>query len=343
MHADAAAQTGSAADADDTRRLVGDDPPIGDYAALGDGRTAALVSRSGSIDWLCLPHFGSAALFAALLDRVRGGHFAVRPTAEFRATRRYVGDTNVLETRFETSTGTVLVTDSLILPSARDELRPRTELLRSVRGVEGAVEVAIEYEPRGDFGRARGRIENRGELGWVYTFAGEVCFLRSEVDFERRGAEGLGTRRTVAAGDRFFVSLAYTRHDIAVVPALGEAAARRLEDTRRAWQDWADACSVEGEYRDAIVRSALVLKLLHFDLSGLPLLLAPGRGAHVSRVHGSGPHPRGGVLPRLAAAHDARELAAAARSLRRVRQSEHRRDGSHAPCRLPRLEARAHG
>jgi len=247
---------------------AGGNPPIGDYAAIGDGRTAALVSRSGSIDWLCLPHFGSPPLFAALVDRARGGHFALRPSDEFRATRRYVGDTNVLETRFETSTGSILVTDALILPRTRGELGPRAELLRSVRGVDGAVDIEIGFEPRPDFGRVRGRIEDRGGLGYAYAFKGDVVFLRSELGFERRGHEGLAARHTVTAGERLCVSLAYTRRDIAIVPPLGEAARRRLTDTLDWWQSWADACSVDGPYRDAIVRSALVLKLLHFELSG---------------------------------------------------------------------------
>jgi GH15 family glucan-1,4-alpha-glucosidase len=243
-------------------------PPIGDYAAIGDGRTVALVSREGSVDWLCLPHFGSSALFAALVDRARGGHFALRPRAPFRATRRYLGDTNVLETRFETGAGSVLVTDCLVLPRTRDELRPRAELLRIVRGLEGAVEMTIEYEPRGDFGRAHGRLEHRGPLGWAYLFKGEAAFLQGDTDFERRGEEGLAAQPCVAAGQQLTVSLAYTRRDIAVVPPLGETAAQRVEDTRKRWQRWADGCNADGEYRDAIVRSALVLKLLHFELSG---------------------------------------------------------------------------
>jgi GH15 family glucan-1,4-alpha-glucosidase len=78
-------------------------PPISDYAAIGDCRTAALVSRQGSVDWLCLPHFSGASVFAALLDRRRGGRFAVRPAAAFTTERRYVEGTNVLQTDFTTT------------------------------------------------------------------------------------------------------------------------------------------------------------------------------------------------------------------------------------------------
>lgn len=84
---------------------------IGDYAIIGDCRSAALVSRGGSIDWLCWPRFDSPSLFAAILDRQRGGHFTVRPTAPFKASRRYLDRTYVLETTFVTDTGTMRLID----------------------------------------------------------------------------------------------------------------------------------------------------------------------------------------------------------------------------------------
>jgi GH15 family glucan-1,4-alpha-glucosidase len=243
-------------------------PPIGDYASIGDGRTVALVSRAGAVEWLCVPHFSGGALFAALLDRARGGHFTVRPCAEFQVTRRYAGDTNVLCAHYTTDTGSVSVTDCLVLPGERDWLRPQAELLRIVRGLHGVVDMEIVCEPRADFGRRRGRFENRGALGWAYCFAGEVAFVQSEAKLTRTARETLTGRHRVAAGESFAVSLSYTRRDIAVVPPLGDAAPQRVEETRAAWQRWADACTIEGEYREPVVRSALVLKQLHYDLSG---------------------------------------------------------------------------
>lgn len=246
-------------------------PPIEDYAAIGDGRSAALVSREGSVDWLCLPHFSGPSVFAALLDRHRGGRLALRPTSPFRTARRYVEDTNVLETTFETESGIARVTDCMtLLPSERhhDDLRPQAELLRLVTGTEGQVQLELVCEPRIDFGRAKGRFENRGRLGWAYCCGDQVLFLQGEMSLECHDQQTVSGRATISAGESVCLSIAYTRRDIAVVPTLGSDAVKRLEETQRWWQEWIERCAIDGAYRDAVVRSALVLKLLTYSLSG---------------------------------------------------------------------------
>jgi GH15 family glucan-1,4-alpha-glucosidase len=117
--------------------------PIGDYALVGDCRSAALISSAGSVDWLCWPRFDSPSIFAALLDTARGGRFRIAPVGPFTTTRRYVGETAVLETTFHTASGEVRLTDLMPVssePDKRAHLSPEHELLRRVECLAGTVD-----------------------------------------------------------------------------------------------------------------------------------------------------------------------------------------------------------
>ena len=120
-------------------------PPIRDYAVVGDGRTAALVSRDGTVEWLCLPDLDSPSVFAAVLDHDLGGLFALTPQAPFAEARRYLPGTNVLETTFTTATGRARVTDAMLLPAPG--LAPQRELARRVEGLAGEVPDQLRTYP----------------------------------------------------------------------------------------------------------------------------------------------------------------------------------------------------
>src|SRR5688572_11159317 len=144
------------------------DTPIDDYALIGDCRGAGLVSRDGSLDWLCLPRFDSPALFAALLDSGRGGRFRIRPIGPFRAERRYLPNTNIVETTFVTDGGSVALRDLLAVASEEEKagaLAAEQEMLREVVGLAGEVELDICYEPRPGYGRDRPALRDRGAFG----------------------------------------------------------------------------------------------------------------------------------------------------------------------------------
>jgi len=119
-------------------------PDIGDYGLVGDCRTAGLVSRDGSIDWLCLPHFSGPSVFAALLDPERGGSFQVRPEGKVTARRRYLGPTAVLETVFETEAGAVRLVDCMPVVDGGG-LRPMRELVRVVDVIRGEIALEVRF------------------------------------------------------------------------------------------------------------------------------------------------------------------------------------------------------
>src|SRR5438270_13343367 len=126
-------------------------PKIQDYAVIGDCRAAALVSRYGSLDWLCWPRFDSPAIFSALLDQEKGGRWSIMPTGSFRTERRYIGESNVLETRFLKGSGDATLIDLMPVASEqfkRTEMVADHEIVRHLICTKGEVEIQVEFRPR---------------------------------------------------------------------------------------------------------------------------------------------------------------------------------------------------
>lgn len=245
---------------------------ISDYAIIGDCRTAALVSSSGSIDWLCLPEFSGPSVFGAILDPERGGRFSIRPSARFRSSRRYVGDTNVLETTFQTDSGAIRLTDCFPIPDEEDRmnrLQPQREVLRIVEGLEGAVSTRVLFEPVMDYGRKSVPLTQRGRLGWGCARGQEIMHLHTNAPLEPvSGQTALQGEPTLRPGEKFYFSLTYEKMGMGIILPLGAAADLRLEETCRWWEKWVEQCTYEGPYRNAVIRSVLTLKLCTFSPSG---------------------------------------------------------------------------
>ncbi len=240
--------------------------PIREYALIGDGRTAALIARDGSVDWLCLPNLDSPSVFARILDAERGGSFRLEPATAFEAERRYLDDSNVLETTFVTAEGRVRVTDAMTL-SDSGQISPMRELVRKVEALAGTVPLRWAFEPRFGYGRAQTRIERRAGH-WFAQADAEALVLAvfgAEEGDLRNGVVGGGLE--LAPGESAVFSLAGTSREPAVIPGR-EDAERRLERTKRFWPEWAGRHRYEGAWPEAVTRSVLVLKLLSFAPSG---------------------------------------------------------------------------
>ncbi len=252
--------------------------PIGDYALIGDAHSAALVSRTGSIDWCCWPHFDSPAVFCRLLDANKGGFFEIRPLADFEVTRSYVPTTNILTTTFTTDTGGFRLTDFMpVEPVTRthrgEDIASRYHIVRLIEGIAGDVEVGLGFNPTFDYARAETTLESFE--GGVIARAGKEA-LGLYCSQHLGCADAKVTKSfVVREGERHWVTVSYyqdaTRQKIHL-PSIDASAA--LETTARYWRDWWKTCRYDGPYSQLVHRSALVLKLLTFEPSGA-LIAAP--------------------------------------------------------------------
>lgn len=242
-------------------------PPrrIEDYALIGNMRSAALVGRDGSIDWLCLPRFDSPACFAALLGDERHGRWKLAPAdVGAHVTRRYLEDSAVLETRFQTSTGTVTVTDFLPL---QDDDPAHVDVVRIVAGVEGAVEMQLDLTVRFANGCTVPWVQ-RKDYGLSMVAGPDAIELHADLPLE---GHGLSTRArfTVSAGDRVAMTLAY--HPSHRRPHFVEDSDESLERTVLWWRDWIGRATLPPmppTRRAAVVRSLVTLKLLTYAPTG---------------------------------------------------------------------------
>lgn len=232
---------------------------IEDYAFLSDTQTGALVSREGSVDWLCFPRFDSGACFAALVGKAKNGRWSLRPAGEVTATRRrYRGDSLILETEMETADGAIRLID--FMP-------PRGEapdIVRIVEGLRGEVPMHMQLVIRFDYGDIVPWVRKHG--GQLEAIAGpDALVLHTPV--QTRG-EDLTTvaEFEVRAGERVpFVLTWFPSHKPAPPEVNAEHA---LRDTEEFWREWAVRCSAPKPWRDAVTRSLVVLKGLTYAPTG---------------------------------------------------------------------------
>ncbi|MGH8308996.1 MAG: glycoside hydrolase family 15 protein, partial [Steroidobacteraceae bacterium] len=235
---------------------------IEDYALLGDGETAALVSRDGSIDWLCWPRFDSGACFAALLGTKEHGRWLVAPAGQVRRTTRcYQPGTLILETDFETADGAVTVID--FMPPRRES----SDLVRIVRGRRGRVAMHTELVIRFDYGAIVPWVtQTHGQPSELRAIAGpDMLVLRTPVVLRGEDARTVG-EFSVGADETVAFVLSYSASHRPPPAALDVPAA--LTSTARFWREWSGRCTYEGGWREAVVRSLVTLKALIYAPTG---------------------------------------------------------------------------
>ncbi|WP_093802108.1 glycoside hydrolase family 15 protein [Streptomyces sp. Wb2n-11] len=238
---------------------------IEDYALIGDMQTAALVGRDGSVDWLCLPRFDSAAAFAGLLGTDTHGFWRIGPAipagapAPYADRRQYRGDTLIVESEWDTKSGTVRVLD---LMPPRDGHGP--QVIRIVEGVTGTVDMTSTLSPRFDYGRT---------MPWIYDEGGRTAAVCGPdalwLDTSVPGREKDGTIShtfTVTAGACVAFALTW-QPSHAPAPEVPDAGAA-LAQTSDFWQQWVQQLAYDGRFREPVVRALITLKALTYAPTG---------------------------------------------------------------------------
>ncbi len=240
--------------------------PLAQYAALGDGRSVALVGADGSIDWWCVPNMDSDPLFDRLLDPLAGGRFSVTPVEAFSVERRYRPDSNVLEQVFTTATGRARVTDSL--NSGISGRLPWSELARRVDGLDGHVAFAVEVLVGARLGYATPWREPSPH-GDVLHVDGLIVAFRSDGGVERVREDDRGVAATLVAiaGGRSTMAVLAGSDEPLILPSM-HAIDARIDRSDQSWREWCGNLAVSGPYEAAMRRSALALKLLLFSPTG---------------------------------------------------------------------------
>jgi GH15 family glucan-1,4-alpha-glucosidase len=233
--------------------------PIEAYAAVGDGRIVALVAADGSVDWLALPALDSPPVFGALLDARRGGCFALEPEVDYEVERRYVERSNVLETTFRTSAGDVRVTDAATLQDGAP--LPWIEFARRIEGVSGSVPMRWRIRPGFDFGRRTATVARRGSAIVASETDLRLVVHAWDAGEPRFSSDEIGARFETTRKSRSLIALTSAQAEPLAFPTKDEVDAR-VDATWAAWQRWADRCVYGGPWADAVLRSALALKLL---------------------------------------------------------------------------------
>ena len=245
-----------------------------DYGIIGNLETCALVAKDGSLDWCCFPHIESPSVFAAILDIDNGGHFWIKPKGEFESQQLYVEGTNIIETKLNTPSGVLHITDFMPVELAGgNTVKKHQAILRKITCSDGRVELELSFKPRFDYARAVPSL-NLVEGGIIASWQDKRLFLQSPFSLNISNDEVLG-KFNISQGETHWFVLRYGSSE----PISSKECERLLEKTKQFWLNWVHRCESSkcvfgGPWHERIVRSGLVLKLLTHPASGA-IIAAP--------------------------------------------------------------------
>lgn len=233
------------------------------YGIVGNGKSAALISDKGSVDWLCLPKFDSPSVFASLLDKEKGGHFSIISVAGAEITQRYEFHSNILVTRFECADGTFEIHD--FMPRYKTDngsyyIPP--DLIRYIKWIEGKPKIKIQFDPRLEYAKYGTNITFNGKYVKAYTSKGSYDSLYLYTSMDKLSVVG---QLPITIEKDEFILISYNQKLLAQTIS---RAYLKLQRTKVYWLNWAERTTRFKKYNDEIMRSALLLKLLSYQKSG---------------------------------------------------------------------------
>ena len=238
--------------------------PISGYGIIGNTRTAALVGYDGSIDWCCMPKFSSPSIFAAILDRRKGGRWVIQPTTGAISIQSYLEDTNILRTEFRSVTSRVVLTDFMPCSLTQQAWSAPPEIHRVVQCLSGRMQLKLEFNPVFNYGYLTPKFIATA-FGVKVTSRKEEIALSSPIPLQV-SASGASAEFAVAQGEKKTFVLSYGEDEPRKVDEYHTE--RQRAKTEVFWMDWVALLRYRGRWRDAVVRSALTLKLLVYSPTG---------------------------------------------------------------------------
>ena len=252
-------------------------PSLADYALIGDCHSAALVSRSGSIDWCCLPRFDSDSCFGRLLDWHRGGYFQIAPDVPCAVRRHYLPGGLILVTTFTAGANEASVTDFFAMRRG-GRRHPRRELIRIIEGIRGRMRFRIEVSPRLDCGEVKPWIQRAGTVAHAVVGSNTGLMIFGDVPLQLDGEHDLCAELEVNAGARRHIAIRFVPpEDVHAVPTQARAAAdiaAHMDETLEWWHEWVSKIIFPDRPGACIVRSAITLKALTYAPTGA-IIAAP--------------------------------------------------------------------